>query len=99
MNIVSQSISDGIKLPSIIDNVLECSEKKRLLVQLVSGLLASGHYTDIHPEDGEPKIKSLDEGASWKEDGFPRRHTFFVLDDAESLLRDIEFIVKQEGGK
>jgi hypothetical protein len=96
MNIVSQSISDGIKLPSIIDNVLECAEKKRLLVQLVSGLLASGHYTDIHPEDGEPKIKSLDEGASWKEDGFPRRRPFFVLDDAESLLGDIEFYAKKE---
>ena len=77
----------------------EGTEKKRLLVQLVSGLLASGHYTDIHPEDGEPKIKSLDVGASWKEDGFPRRRPFHVLDDAESLLNDIEFIVKQEGGE
>jgi hypothetical protein len=77
----------------------EGTEKKHLLVQLVSGLLASGHYTDIHPEDDEPKIKSLDVGESWEEDGYPRRRPFFVLDDAESLLRDIEFIVKQEGGK
>jgi hypothetical protein len=77
----------------------EGTEKKRLLVQLVAGLLASGHYTD--PDEGcdTPVLKRYDIGEDWKEDGYPRRHPFHVLDDAESLLNDIEFIVKQEGGK
>jgi hypothetical protein len=66
----------------------EGTEKKRLLVQLVAGLLASGHYTEIatheeyasgHPIT-EPRLKCYDH----------------VLDDAESLLRDIEFYVRKE---
>ena len=74
----------------------EVTEKKQLLVQLVAGLLASGHYTD--PDEGcdTPVLKRYDIGEDWKEAGYPRRHLFHVLDDAESLLNDIEFIAKEE---
>tara|TARA_R110000868_G_scaffold219331_1_gene470229 strand:- start:314 stop:652 length:339 start_codon:yes stop_codon:yes gene_type:complete len=105
MNIVAQSISEGIKLPSIIDNVSECAEKKRLLVQLVSGLLASGHYTEIatheeyasgHPIT-EPRLKTYEvDWEDWKEAGYARCHPYHVIEDAESLLGDIEFYAKKE---
>ena len=83
----------------------EGTEKKKLIVQLVAGLLASGHYTEIatheeyasgHPVT-EPRLKSYYvDWEDWKEAGFPRKHPFHVIDDAERLLRDIEFIAKQE---
>ena len=74
----------------------ENTEKKRLIVQLVAGLLASGHYTYPEDEDDAPGLKSYDIGASWQEDGYPRRHLIHALDDAEMLLRDIEFFAKKE---
>ena len=79
----------------------EVTEKVKLLVQLVSGLLASGVYTTNRDDDDEKSfIKSYEvDWEDWKEAGFPRKHPFHVIDDAEVLLRDIEFIVKQEGGK
>ena len=66
----------------------EGTEKKKLIVQLVAGLLASGHYTEIatheeyasgHPVT-EPRLKSYD--VDWKEAGFPRKRPFHVIDDA-----------------
>jgi len=83
----------------------EGTEKKRFLVQLVAGLLASGHYTEIatHEEYAsghpiiEPRLKCYE--VSWedlKEGGYRRKHPYHVLDDAESLLKDIEFYVRKE---
>jgi hypothetical protein len=83
----------------------EGTEKKRLLVQLVAGLLASGHYTEIatHEEyaSGHPitetRLKCYEvDWEDWKEGGYPRKHPYHVIDDAESLLRDIEFYVRKE---
>ena len=81
----------------------ESTEKKRLIVQLVAGLLASGHYTEIatHEEyaSGHPKprLKTYKvDREYYKEAGYPRKRFFHVIDDAESLLKDIEFIAKQE---
>jgi hypothetical protein len=70
----------------------------------VAGLLASGHYTEIatyasgHPIT-EPRLKchTID-WENYKKAIPPRIRPFYVIDDAESLLNDIEFIVKQEGG-
>lgn len=83
----------------------EGTEKKRLLVQLVAGLLASGHYTEIatheeyasgHPIT-EPRLRCYEvDWEDWKEAHYPRKHPYHVLDDAESLLRDIEFYVRKE---
>jgi len=82
----------------------EGTEKRRLLVQLVAGLLASGHYTEIatyasgHPIT-EPRLKchTID-WENYKKAIPPRIRPFYVIDDAEFLLNDIEFIVKQEVG-
>jgi hypothetical protein len=98
MNIVAQSISDGIKLPSMA-NVSECAERKQLLGQLVAGLLASGHYTNPDQGFDTPSLRKYDAGESWKEDGYPSRRHAHVIDDAESLLKAIEYIVKQEDVK
>ena len=58
----------------------EDTEKRRLLVQLVAGLLASGHYTTAEEGYISPISRKYDQ----------------VLDDAEALLRDIEFYVRKE---
>ena len=89
-------------------NLSECAETKRLLVQLVSGLLASGHYTEIvtHEEYAsgypvtEPRIKTYDAcSEDYKKDGLARKYPYHVIDDAESLLNDIEFYVNGRDDK
>jgi len=86
-------------------NLSECAETKRLLVQLVSGLLASGHYTEIvtHEEyaSGHPitetRLKAYEvDWEDWKEAGYSRKYPYQVIDDAQSLLRDIEFYVSKD---
>ena len=80
----------------MITNVSECAEKKRLLVQLVAGLLASGHYTNHDEGFDTPSLRRYDVGEDWKEAGCPKRRHAHVFDDAESLLSDIEFYAKKE---
>ncbi len=87
---------------------IEITERKQLLVQLVAGLLSSGHYSEIKTYEQyapgeasvEPRLKSYKcDWMDYKEAGYPRARPFYVLDDAEALLRDIEFIVDQEEAK
>ena len=89
-------------------STIEITERKQLLVQLVAGLLSSGHYTEIatheeyasgHPVT-EPRLKSYEyHFKNWRELGCPRKHPFYVITDAEDLLADIEFIVDHEEAK
>ena len=77
----------------------EVTEKKQLLVQLVAGLLASGHYTapkDIFDEDCPNVIHFEVDWEDWKEAGYPCMHPYHVVCDAEELLKQIEFIAKKE---
>jgi hypothetical protein len=71
-------------------------EKLKLVVQLVSGLLASGHYTDfVEHSDGdkEPYILKTDNGKDWKTSGFNQRRSAIVVDAAFELLHEIDLEV------
>lgn len=63
---------------------------------IMAGLLASGHYTSLkhHPgaEDqaAEPSVRRFDYGQDWKKDGVPRRVFVHAVEDAVSLLKDLE---------
>lgn len=64
-------------------------------VRILAGLLASGHYTyesegDADDPGGTPKLKTWDGGKEWREDGHERRYVRHAIDDAESLLEDME---------
>lgn len=71
------------------------SERLKNAVRIMAGLLASGHYTeqtqdDRDEPDGTPKLKAWDSGKEWREDGNERRYVRHVIDDAKSLLEDME---------
>ena len=76
---------------------LQPAERLRLATQIMTGLLASGHYTEVTPpppgaedEPDEPEVRRFDWGTTWKEDGAWRRFQAHVVDDALSLLKDLE---------
>jgi hypothetical protein len=72
-------------------------ERTRLLVDLTCGLLSSGHYTNEDDGYDQPILKSYKvDWEDWKEAGFPRKHPFHVIDDAQSLLEDIEHLISKE---
>ena len=63
-----------------------------LVCEIVSGLLASGHYT-FEPEQDEPlenRLIRVNCGEDWKESGFPRRYTALAVEEAIELLREIK---------
>jgi hypothetical protein len=76
-------------------SILSEKDRIKMMVKLTCGLLASGAYTEECERDQSP-LKSYELDYDWQEDGYPRRQPFHVLDDAEALLRDIEFLVRQE---
>ena len=65
-----------------------------MAVHIMSGLLASGHYTRLFCEeemkDEEPRLRAWDAGQEWKKDGLQRRFPRHVVDDALSLLDELE---------
>ena len=65
------------------------------LTHLVTGLLATGHYTEVG-NDGIPTISFYDSGAEWISDGYPRRYARHIIDHAESLLDDIDKIAEEK---
>ena len=70
------------------------SNETRLLAasKIMSGLLASGHYT-FPPErnnDDEPRIIRWDAGKDWKALDLNRRFVTNAVDDALSLLNELE---------
>lgn len=63
-----------------------------LLVQICSGLLASGHFTtptSSDPDEG-PDVVKFDWGKDWKEDGCDCRFIIEATDAAFRLLDDIK---------
>ncbi len=79
----------------------EGTEKKQLLVQLVAGLVASGHYTVPYDQfnDGPSVILYEVDWEDWKEAGYPCRRPYHVVYDAQALLKQIDFIAKKEESK
>jgi len=73
-------------------------EKICKVCTLVSGLLASGHYTrqDDEYREGDPHIRSWDAGKDWKSEGQIRRFPSHVVADAMNLLWEIEKSVKSD---
>ena len=76
---------------------LQPAERLRLATQIMTGLLASGHYTQVTPpppgaedQPDEPQVRRFDWGKSWKEDGASQRFTAHVVSDARALLRELE---------
>jgi hypothetical protein len=70
----------SLSVPSTIDR----------LATLVSGLLASGHYTSTENDGADSsKLLDYDAGKNWKDDGYQRRFQRLVIDEAEALLDDI----------
>lgn len=60
-----------------------------MLVQIASGLLASGHYTN-NDERGDPFPAEFDLGDDWKENGMASRFGFHAVEDAIRILRNIK---------
>lgn len=68
-----------------------------LLTQLVAGLLASGHYTGIDPDDGEPYFRAFDFGKDWrKEDGLPQRYSCKAVEDSWYILQQIKYNLQDD---
>ena len=72
--------------------ILGPAEHRRLLTQLVAGLLASGNYT--RDSDNTPELIYSDNGPDWKRNGHARRYEQpEALVDAVRLLSDIQYEV------
>lgn len=61
------------------------------VIQILSGLLASGHYTI--PGDGTdpdvPCVWHRDLGKNWEQDGWPSRYYSAAIEDAIMLWREL----------
>jgi hypothetical protein len=80
-------------------SILSEHDRVKLLVQLTCGLLSTGKYTTEPLEDWNETLKTYEvDWEDWEKAGYPRKHPFEVLDDAERLLKDIQFIA-QEGAQ
>lgn len=73
-------------------------EKICKVCNLVSGLLASGHYTNQDDEyrGGDPYVRSWDAGKDWENEGHLRRFPSHVVADAINLLGEIETAIGME---
>ena len=69
--------------------VREDGESLKLAVEIMTGLLASGHYTELDTSEAsevEPSVRFFDHRKGWKEDGCPRRISRYAVSDAIMLL-------------
>ena len=55
-------------------------------IQIIAGLLASGHFTVESHEDNDDDVKLTDYGKEWDENGYPCRFMPSVIDAAEYIL-------------
>jgi hypothetical protein len=60
----------------------------KFAVQIIAGLLATGHYTEPC-EDGEVLFRKWDAGKDWKDD-FTQRWHYHVVMDAVDLLQSLK---------
>lgn len=69
----------------------------KLAVQIMAGLLASGHYTENREcVDGppEPSVRWWDAGKDWpKNTAAPRRFNCHAMDDALYLLKVLKEVI------
>lgn len=63
------------------------TQRLAMAAQILSGLLASGHYTGEHA-DGMPYVKALDK--DWEDHGCHQRYLSCAVDDAGQLLIELE---------
>lgn len=73
--------------------------KKSHYIQIVSALLASGHFTRpaAGPND-DPQILRFDRGEDWKTEGYNSRFSSDVLDEADRLAAEIDQREQQQDG-
>lgn len=64
-------------------------DKLTVILPILQGLLASGHYTN--PSDGLDgvKLERIDNGADWKAEGYTRRRSSFAIDHAMRLASEL----------
>lgn len=74
-----------------LSTLANTSQKAEIAARILSGLLASGHYTELAAEQGEelPRVKRWDAGEDWKAEGFDRRQICHAIDDAIDLMEDL----------
>ncbi len=79
---------------------LEPAERLRLATQIITGLLTSGHYTQVQTLPGaedqpdEPQVRRFDWGKDWEANGRPRRFVAHAASDALSLLEELELKIE-----
>jgi hypothetical protein len=70
-----------------------------LAAQIVSGLLASGHYTFIpgpdEDSDGTHVFRS-DCGDEWEKHGFSQRYVSLAVEEALEMLREIKHACQRD---
>ena len=74
-------------------------EDAPLVTQIVSGLLASGHFTypiDEECNDREPGSLRADCGKDWEADGWSRRFTSYAVEEAMTILKEIKFACQHD---
>ena len=74
-------------------------ESCHLAVQIMAGLLASGHYTELDTSgvpEGEPRVRYFDNGSEWKEEGELQRCSRYVVGDAIMLLSNLRAELAQQ---
>lgn len=67
-------------------------ESLRFAVQIMAGLLASGHYTQLGGPDGppdEPSVRVWDVGKDWRECDLRKRYHRYVVEASVALLKDL----------
>ena len=78
------------------DNLIE------IVLPIMQGLLASGHYTKPETDEEPNKILRCDNGKEWNtglDDDVPlfvRRHTALVIEDAIALAQELKETVALE---
>jgi hypothetical protein len=73
-------------------------------IPILSGLLASGHFTtggvgkDLNgdPIDLDIGVERVDNGPTWKEDGFIVRRSSLAVEEAIALARELFATIREE---
>jgi hypothetical protein len=65
-------------------------ERLDVVLPILQGLLASGHFTGIDPENDMPYAAYTDHGVDWEKSGFHCRYECCAVTKAMELANDLE---------
>ncbi len=70
-------------------------EVAEVALEILNGLLASGHYTGPAGSSGEPGVLRQEHGQSWQQNGHLKQYTSYAVKDAFELANEFMQMAEQ----